>query len=65
LNYEVSVAEELAVKWFEMIQFGLPSTALASFFGPLNLVLIKRDVSQMDQLINVYLPHILRQASTA
>ncbi len=38
LNYDVTVAEELAVKWFEMIQLGLPSTALAAFFGPLNLV---------------------------
>ena len=34
----VSVEEELAVKWYEMHEIGLPGAALASFFGPLNLV---------------------------
>ena len=37
LGYDVSVAEELAVKWYEMAKLGLPSASLASFFGPLNL----------------------------
>jgi ubiquinone biosynthesis protein Coq4 len=52
------VAEELAVKWFEMIQLGLPSTALAAFFGPLNLVL-KGDTRELDLLLRTYLPHVL------
>jgi ubiquinone biosynthesis protein Coq4 len=54
------VAEELAVKWFEMIQLGLPSTALAAFFGPLNLMLLQRNYTEIDKLVNQYLPHILR-----
>jgi ubiquinone biosynthesis protein Coq4 len=58
----VSVAEELAVKWFEMIQLGLPSTALAAFFGPLNLLLLQRNFTEIDKLVNQYLPHIIKQA---
>jgi len=42
LGYNTSVEEEIAIKWFEMAQTGLPLTALSSFVGPLNLVL-KRD----------------------
>jgi ubiquinone biosynthesis protein COQ4 len=58
LNYDVTVSEELAVKWFEMIQLGLPSTALAAFFGPFNL-LANRDLGQLQRLTTTYLPHIL------
>ena len=65
LNYEVTVAEELAVKWFEMIQLGLPSTALASFFGPLNLLLVNRNFKEIDLLVNRYLPHIIQQAQSS
>ena len=65
LNYDVTVAEELAVKWFEMIQLGLPSTALSAFVGPLNLLLVQRNLSEMDRLVRIYLPHVLQQASTA
>ena len=39
LGYNVSVAEELAVKWYEMNCLGLPSAAAANIFGPLNLVI--------------------------
>ena len=39
LGYNVSVSEEIAVKWYEMSMLGLPSAALSSFFGPLNLVI--------------------------
>ena len=39
LGYDVTVSEELAVKWYEMSVLGLPSAALASFFGPLNLLM--------------------------
>jgi ubiquinone biosynthesis protein COQ4 len=59
LNYDVTVAEELAVKWFEMIQLGLPSTALSAFVGPVNL-LVKREFGEMDKLLRVYLPHVLQ-----
>ena len=38
LGYGVSVPEELAVKWYEMSILGLPSSALSSFFGPLNVI---------------------------
>jgi ubiquinone biosynthesis protein COQ4 len=64
LNYDVTVAEELAVKWFELIQLGLPSTALAAFFGPLNLLFIQRNLSEMNRLTRIYLPHVLQQASS-
>ena len=64
MNYDVSVAEELAVKWFEMIQLGLPSTALAAFFGPLNLVM-HGNLLEMDKLLRVYLPHVLSQAHSS
>ena len=40
LGYGTSVTEEIAVKWFEMIQTELPMSALAAFVGPLNLVLL-------------------------
>lgn len=59
------MAEELAVKWFEMIQLGLPSTALAAFFGPLNLLIFQRNFTEIDKLVNHYLPHILRQAQNS
>ena len=31
------VPNEIAVKWFEMVHFGLPMCALAAFFAPLRL----------------------------
>lgn len=63
LGYGVSVSEELAVKWYEMIQIGLPSTALSAFFGPLNLLLVQRDLGQLQKLNSVYLPHIMQQST--
>ena len=62
LGYDVSVPEELAVKWYEMSILGLPSAALASFFGPLNVVgksIITRDSTDLHKLTSVYMPHIL------
>ena len=64
LNYDVSVAQELAVKWFEMIQLGLPSAALAAFVGPLNL-LGRGELGELDKLTRTYLPHVLQQAHRA
>ena len=43
LGYGTSVSEEIAVKWFEMIQTELPMSALSSFVGPLNLILFQRN----------------------
>lgn len=34
---EVTVSDEIALKWFEMVQTGLPSTVLSAFVGPLRL----------------------------
>jgi hypothetical protein len=47
-----------------MIQLGLPSTALAAFVGPLNLV-ARGQITEMDKLVRKYLPHILQQAHSA
>ena len=49
-GYGISVSEEIAIKWFEMLQTELPMNALASFIGPLNLVLFQRDIQQLNQL---------------
>ena len=40
LGYGTTVTEEIAVKWFEMIQTELPMSALSAFVGPLNLILL-------------------------
>jgi len=41
LVYGTSVSEEIAVKWFEMIQTELPMSALSAFVGHLNLIVFK------------------------
>ena len=40
MGYGITVSEEIAIKWFEMIQTELPMNALASFVGPVNLILL-------------------------
>ena len=35
IGFPVSVTGEIALKWFELKQTGLPMTALAAFFGPI------------------------------
>ena len=50
LGYGTSVTEEIAVKWFEMMQTGLPMSALSAFVGPLNLVLVQRDAAELHKL---------------
>ena len=47
----VSVEEELALKWFEWSQTGLPMTALSSIFGP-----IMRSRESRKRLFDVYVP---------
>jgi ubiquinone biosynthesis protein COQ4 len=56
----VSVEAELALKWFEMVQTGLPMTTLASLVGPLNLESRKR-----ARLRQEYVPWALKTASEA
>ncbi len=38
LGYGTSVSEEIAVKWYEMLQTGLPISSLSAFAGPINLL---------------------------
>ena len=59
LGYDISVAEEIAVKWYEMVQTGLPGTSLSAFGGPLNLLIVQRNWQEIDKLVNMYLPHVL------
>ncbi|KAI9264072.1 ubiquinone biosynthesis protein Coq4 [Phascolomyces articulosus] len=47
----VTVEEELALKWFEWAQTGLPMTALSSIFGP-----IMRSSESRKRLFDVYVP---------
>ncbi|RUP47834.1 coenzyme Q biosynthesis protein Coq4-domain-containing protein, partial [Jimgerdemannia flammicorona] len=47
----VTVESELALKWFEWAQMGLPMTALASLFGPLRLTSEER-----NRLFTRYVP---------
>ena len=65
LDYGISVSEEIAVKWFEMIQTELPMNALASFVGPMNLILLQRDIQQLNKLTQVYLPHIMMNSRSS
>jgi ubiquinone biosynthesis protein COQ4 len=61
LGYNTTVAEEVAVKWFEMVHTGLPLTAFSSFTGPL-MLLYRRDLNAADAFFRVYLPHILENS---
>ncbi|KAG0258832.1 Ubiquinone biosynthesis protein [Mortierella polycephala] len=56
----VTVDGEIALKWFEMAQTGLPMTMLSSFFGPLRLTSEER-----ERLFNVYVPWALENGSNA
>ncbi|KAG0221849.1 Ubiquinone biosynthesis protein [Actinomortierella wolfii] len=54
----VTVDGEIALKWFEMVQTGLPMTMLSSFFGPLRLTHEER-----SRLFEVYVPWALENGS--
>ncbi|KAF9194737.1 Ubiquinone biosynthesis protein [Haplosporangium sp. Z 767] len=56
----VTVDGEIALKWFEMAQTGLPMTMLSSFFGPLRLTNGER-----ERLFSVYVPWALENGSNA
>ena len=62
LQYDITVGDEVAVKWYELGEIGLPSTALASFFGPLHCLgsgLKNSDLSEIKLLMSEQLPHIM------
>ena len=60
LGYGTTVSEEIAVKWFEMQQTGLPLCSLSAFVGPMHLLLNNRE--ELARLQQVYLPHVIRNA---
>ncbi len=60
LGFGVDPASELAVKWFEMVQTGLPGTALSAFAGPLML-----SGASLVRLNVEYLPLVLSNAFNA
>ncbi|KAF9967249.1 Ubiquinone biosynthesis protein, partial [Actinomortierella ambigua] len=57
-NLPVTVDGEIALKWFEMVQTGLPMTMLSSFFGPLRL-----SSEERSRLFEVYVPWALENGS--
>ncbi|KAG0300176.1 Ubiquinone biosynthesis protein [Dissophora globulifera] len=56
----VTVDAEIGLKWFEMVQTGLPMTVLSSFFGPLRL-----SSQERERLFNIYVPWALENGSNA
>ncbi|KAJ2917346.1 hypothetical protein MD484_g3084, partial [Candolleomyces efflorescens] len=59
-NLPVNVESELAVKYFEFANLGLPMTGLAALFGPLRLTPQKR-----ARLFSEYVPWALKCGGTA
>ena len=53
LDYDVSVVDELAVKWFEALHLALPSASISGLFGPLRLNSQERSI-----LVSRYIPHV-------
>ena len=60
VNLPVSVEYELALKYFEFANLGLPMTAIAALFGPLRLTPKKR-----EKLFTEYVPWALRCGGSA
>ncbi|KIJ51538.1 hypothetical protein M422DRAFT_224237 [Sphaerobolus stellatus SS14] len=59
-NLPVSVTYEIALKYFEFANFGLPMTALSAVFGPLRL-----NSTQRSRLFKEYVPWALRCGGSA
>jgi ubiquinone biosynthesis protein COQ4 len=55
-----SVEEEIALKWFEFVQTGLPVALLSSTVGPLRLT-----PEQRERLFTVYVPWAVQCGSKA
>ena len=60
MGLPVSVEYELALKYFEFANLGLPMTAIAAVFGPLRLSAKKR-----ERLFAEYVPWALRCGGSA
>jgi ubiquinone biosynthesis protein COQ4 len=59
-NLPVNVESELALKFFEFANFGLPVAAISALFGPLRL-----DTAKRSRLYREYVPWALRTGSSA
>ncbi|CAD8111027.1 unnamed protein product [Paramecium sonneborni] len=57
LMYDVSVYDEIVVKWYEMAQLGLPSATLSAFVGSFKL-----NCQEKQKLIET-LPDIIKRAN--
>eukprot|EP00123_Amoebidium_parasiticum_P004598 comp15888_c0_seq2/m.13238 comp15888_c0_seq2/g.13238 ORF comp15888_c0_seq2/g.13238 comp15888_c0_seq2/m.13238 type:complete len:265 (-) comp15888_c0_seq2:82-876(-) len=55
LDMPISVEAEIAVKWFEMVQTGLPMTMAGSLFGPMRL-----PPKEMAHVFGVWVPWALK-----
>ena len=56
LDFDINVADEIIVKWFEFAHFGLPMTGLGALFGPLN----QKDITSEDrEVIRKFIPWAL------
>jgi ubiquinone biosynthesis protein COQ4 len=60
VNLPVSVDSEIAVKYFEFANLGLPLAALSALFGPLRL-----NGAQLQRLFSEYVPWALRCGGSA
>ncbi|KAJ7699746.1 ubiquinone biosynthesis protein COQ4, mitochondrial [Mycena olivaceomarginata] len=60
VNLPVSVEAEIAVKYFEFANLGLPLAALSAIFGPLRL-----NSAQLQRLFSEYVPWALRCGGSA
>ncbi|KAJ7081847.1 putative COQ4 protein, responsible for restoring ubiquinone biosynthesis [Mycena belliarum] len=60
VNLPVSVDSEIAVKYFEFANLGLPMAALSALFGPLRL-----NRAQLQRLFSEYVPWALRCGGSA
>jgi len=60
VNLPVSVDSEIAVKYFEFANLGLPLAAISALFGPLRL-----NSTQLQRLFSEYVPWALRCGGSA
>ncbi len=61
-NHDASVAGEIAIKWFEMVQTGLPVATISALFGPLRIL---SSCTETGKLFSEYIPWAVRSASNA
>jgi len=65
VNLPVNVESELAVKYFEFANLGLPMAGFASLFGPLRLLKSKNGLAKQQRLFSEYVPWALKCGSSA